>query len=197
MHGRNPFRTTLKPWLTPLFVDVFVGESNQPWFVTGAAKWMTRNRPESRFGLLLVAPPLQQPDGGLPRKPVPNRKWHMGSGGNRWSLLLVCLLLFPRRPFSGWWPKRKPAGTWAATPTLGVERGDICNMCCFPLDKSIERVSHTLGAHTSVFSGKQVRQVSTNRNPAISDLDATFANPAISDLDETFAKARERVHSPR
>ena len=26
--GRNPFRTTWKPWLKPLFIDIYVGESS-------------------------------------------------------------------------------------------------------------------------------------------------------------------------
>ena len=33
VHGRNPFRTTLKPWLQPLFVGIYRGsESSQALF---------------------------------------------------------------------------------------------------------------------------------------------------------------------
>ena len=58
MDGRHPFRTTLKPWLTPLvFVGIYVGKSiHSVGFLNGGAKWISQPSAIWQDSILLMDP---------------------------------------------------------------------------------------------------------------------------------------------
>ena len=58
---KNPFRTTLKPWLKPLFVDIYTGIKSLPGCLDGGVKWISslNSTPRGKAG-----PPLFGFSGG-------------------------------------------------------------------------------------------------------------------------------------